>query len=315
MISFKEGFFYRTLEFSKKVLEFLGVSIKNKKKDNENKLINFVKQQRFGEVAKLIQEGVNLNIKDDNGETLLMIATDRNNSDIVDLLLNANNGADTEIKDKNGETVLVRAIRNGYVDIVDLLINHKANKNVKNKDNKTVPEMVFEYKNKNISEMDKKYSEILKEIQNKGKDSILALTEMREEKRKYEYELKKLDKLIRKIEEGNLNDENISIENLDDLKSSAERYKEICDVLGNRVKYEEVLSKLKNIEIYEEIEKTLRGVYLYEREDYKNVDVKGKFSVSEEKTNVDIEKEKTIAEKVLPEYDYDNVNNNGIEKK
>jgi ankyrin repeat protein len=52
-----------------------------------------------------------------------MKAVVNDHKDIVELLLN--NGADVNIKDNGGNTVLMRVAFIGYIDIIKLLLKHK----------------------------------------------------------------------------------------------------------------------------------------------------------------------------------------------
>ncbi|MCK9544053.1 MAG: ankyrin repeat domain-containing protein, partial [Novosphingobium sp.] len=53
------------------------------------------------------------------GKTALIMATENNHKDIVELLLN--NNADLDIPDNNGNTALKIAEENQYTDIKDML--------------------------------------------------------------------------------------------------------------------------------------------------------------------------------------------------
>jgi ankyrin repeat protein len=72
--------------------------------------------------SELIEKGVDVNLKDDEGETPLIITAMSNNDsyDIADLLIQA--GADIDIVSDEGYTALICACENKHEDIAELLI-------------------------------------------------------------------------------------------------------------------------------------------------------------------------------------------------
>ncbi len=78
-----------------------------------------VNEGNVADVKKFIAEGQNVNEKDDQGNTLLMIASDKGYTDIARLLVAAK--ADKNIKNKNQLTALMIASNKGNTSIADLL--------------------------------------------------------------------------------------------------------------------------------------------------------------------------------------------------
>ena len=72
----------------------------------------------------LLQENVNLETKNDNGETVLILAARRGRADHLKILLE--HKADTKATDKNSNTALIRAAMNGQTACLKLLLEHKA---------------------------------------------------------------------------------------------------------------------------------------------------------------------------------------------
>ncbi|MDA1535777.1 MULTISPECIES: ankyrin repeat domain-containing protein [unclassified Bacillus cereus group] len=118
------------------------VHVKNEKKkekhkeqeeSKEEKSINLMDKQlllsaTLGDTEtamKLIQDGANINVEGDNGETPVLAATYQNHVETVKALIGA--GANIEIKDEKHSNPLLYASREGYTDIVKVLINAGVN--------------------------------------------------------------------------------------------------------------------------------------------------------------------------------------------
>jgi ankyrin repeat protein len=83
----------------------------------------------------LIDAGANLDIRDNTGKTALMLAAEKGEFDVVDALIVA--GANLNIRDNAGKTALMLAAAKGLVDLVRILIVAKANLNIRDNDGKT----------------------------------------------------------------------------------------------------------------------------------------------------------------------------------
>ena len=85
---------------------------------------------------------VNINIKNTNKETPLIIAAKRNNIEFIEILLNNKNTL-PNLQDINGDTALHIAIRNYYYDIAKLiLLDWRTDVNVYNKNLETIVHLV-----------------------------------------------------------------------------------------------------------------------------------------------------------------------------
>ncbi len=85
---------------------------------------------RLGDLAKVkafLEQGIDVNAKDENGRTALHIAAQNKHQDIVELLLS--NGADVHAKEKNGYTPLFYGIFSNDANMVDLLVSKGADVN------------------------------------------------------------------------------------------------------------------------------------------------------------------------------------------
>lgn len=68
----------------------------------------------------LINNGININIKDDKGCTPLILATLEKQAEVTRLLIDA--AANVNNKDDEGETALMRTVFNGLTDVVKWLL-------------------------------------------------------------------------------------------------------------------------------------------------------------------------------------------------
>lgn len=82
-----------------------------------------------GVVQSLITKGVDLNAKDKNGYTALIMASFNGHKNVVMALIAA--GVDVNVHDKKGCTALMAASQEGHTLIVDALIINNVNVNVK----------------------------------------------------------------------------------------------------------------------------------------------------------------------------------------
>lgn len=90
-------------------------------------------------IRLLLENGANINVKDSNGETPLMISTKYKDSDIMKLFVQK--GADVNVKDSNGETAIIKAVKNANnytVAMSSILIENGANLKIKDNSGKTV---------------------------------------------------------------------------------------------------------------------------------------------------------------------------------
>ena len=95
-------------------------------------LFDAVLRGRVDVVSLLLERGVDMEAKDSNGCTPLLIAVSRGCRDVASLLLER--GANKEAKNKGGCTPLHLAASSNHKDVVSLLLERGANKEAKNKD-------------------------------------------------------------------------------------------------------------------------------------------------------------------------------------
>ncbi|WP_054849042.1 ankyrin repeat domain-containing protein [Vulcanisaeta sp. JCM 14467] len=116
----------------------------------DQQLLDAVKNGDLSKVIDLIKAGANVNVKDPTyGMTPLHYAVLGNRLDIVKYLIE--NGADINARDNTGKTPLHFAAKNGYLDIVKYLIENKADINVKDNIGKTPLDYAEENGHKNVA--------------------------------------------------------------------------------------------------------------------------------------------------------------------
>nr|QBK87199.1 MAG: ankyrin repeat protein [Marseillevirus LCMAC201] len=95
-------------------------------------LIAAVKSNNLELVKELVSlENINLDLQDKGGNTALMWAVDRENYDIVKLLVD--NNANLDLQNKNEDTALMMAVFINNFDIVKLLVDNNANLDIQKK--------------------------------------------------------------------------------------------------------------------------------------------------------------------------------------
>gem|GEM_PF-888537 len=87
----------------------------------EQELLTACQENNIGKVKKLLSEGVNPNAQDpQSGATALMLASEKGNKDIVELLLDRK--ALINLKSINGRTALYGAVMSGNIEVAKVLV-------------------------------------------------------------------------------------------------------------------------------------------------------------------------------------------------
>ena len=102
----------------------------------------------------LLRRGAQVNVKNMEGNTPLIIASGRRDLSVISALLD--NGADVNAQNKNGWSSLMEAAKEGHLPIVKLLTEHGANPSQVNKDGKTAAELANNHKRIQVYEYLKK---------------------------------------------------------------------------------------------------------------------------------------------------------------
>ena len=92
--------------------------------ESKKDFFSYVKDGNRKIIKEMINNGTDINLKDKDGWTALMIATDNNDSKTVDLLVEL--GSDINLQNDDGQTALMLATFSGYEEIGKYLILHGA---------------------------------------------------------------------------------------------------------------------------------------------------------------------------------------------
>ncbi|MDD3895285.1 MAG: ankyrin repeat domain-containing protein [Syntrophomonadaceae bacterium] len=106
------------------------------------KLFNTVYENNIDQVKEAISLGADVNLKNNEWDTVLMYTAYWGRTDIARLLIE--HGTDINAVNKYGTTALIRACRHGHTDIVQLLIEHGADVNIKNDEGQTAMDILEE---------------------------------------------------------------------------------------------------------------------------------------------------------------------------
>src|SRR3974377_1945894 len=90
----------------------------------DQQLLRAIQREDKEEVLTILQHGADINVRDTQGRTPVMISTYQHNTDMVKLLLEA--GADVNIRDNNKANPLLHSAAMGWLDILQLAINAHA---------------------------------------------------------------------------------------------------------------------------------------------------------------------------------------------
>lgn len=103
----------------KRLLVQEGAQVNAKNKDGDTALILAVRRGYRGTVQELLAKGAEVNVKNKDGHTALMFAAWRGDQGIVQDLLAK--GAEVNVKGKSGATALKLASLAGHREVADLL--------------------------------------------------------------------------------------------------------------------------------------------------------------------------------------------------
>ncbi len=117
------------------------IDIKIEDTINNKKLFSAIDSANTKRVAKLIKSGIDINSKNEDGETPLMYAIDRHGGSVIPhfdefkLLFEA--GADRSIINEKGENAFIIAVKSGKKDIIKVFLDNGEDVNFQTADGNT----------------------------------------------------------------------------------------------------------------------------------------------------------------------------------
>ena len=101
-------------------------------------LLRAATYNRRSEIETLLAQGADVNSRNSNGETALLLTTQYGYSEVAEIITKlVSKGADVDATDVNGVTALMAATGRNTREAVKSLLSHKANANLRNKQGKT----------------------------------------------------------------------------------------------------------------------------------------------------------------------------------
>lgn len=114
-----------------------GVDVNTKGDDGETALMWAAGWEQVETVRVLLEKGADVNIKDKHGVTALMLATNSTPTSVAIAQALLDKGAEVNSVTNYGDTALIIAVSANSVDVVRLLLTHGADVNAKTTDGKT----------------------------------------------------------------------------------------------------------------------------------------------------------------------------------
>lgn len=113
--------------------------------DSEKLIEDFIREANIEKLKELLGnvDQSELNTLDDNGLGLIHWASDRGNAEVLELIINTK-GIDIDLKDSEGQTAIFYASSCGHKDCVILLLDHNANKGILDNEGMSCADVAFD---------------------------------------------------------------------------------------------------------------------------------------------------------------------------
>jgi ankyrin repeat protein len=147
------------------------INVSNKESE-AYKFFEAIIDNEIDQIEKMLNEGTDINIKDDVGGTAIFYATYFANIELIEFLMNK--GANINLSDKAGNTPFIHAAIQGDLELVKFLHSKEANINHINNFNENALFLAIENKNSNLSNFLIDLGLKL-DLINKNRDSLLII--------------------------------------------------------------------------------------------------------------------------------------------
>ncbi len=127
-------------------------------------------------VKSSIEKGVDINSQDTDGNTVLHIAFDYGQEDLIEYLIK--NGINVNIQNKNGSTPLHCAVsycNEGYISIIRELIENGANPDIQNLNGETVLHIIITHTASQFMYLPKNFFDAIRNVDIKDKKGLTPL--------------------------------------------------------------------------------------------------------------------------------------------
>lgn len=113
-----------------------GVDISSRDENGRTMLFDLARKKRIESIRLLVKNGININLEDKYGKTVLSEAVHKNDGVLIRFLLDA--GADVNYINSSGRTILQDVALEGNHKVFKILLSHNPDLNIKDKYGRTV---------------------------------------------------------------------------------------------------------------------------------------------------------------------------------
>jgi len=131
-------------------------------KEKDKFLLDAVKNNDYDKVEYALRNGADVNVRDEDGQTSLILASAAGHTDVVQLLLV--NGANVNEKDNDGWTAIQEASSEGHTEIVKMLLARWADVKTRTNDDVTTLHIARDNGHTEIVRLIKERIQLLKKV-------------------------------------------------------------------------------------------------------------------------------------------------------
>uniref|UniRef100_A0A7S2U3G0 Uncharacterized protein n=1 Tax=Lotharella oceanica TaxID=641309 RepID=A0A7S2U3G0_9EUKA len=137
------------------------------------RLLEAAERGNLAEVKHLLDDGANVEVRDDTGRSPLILAAGASHVDVVEYLV-GHSKADLEAKQQDGRTALMLAVLSGNLEVVRYLIEHKANVEAADDDGLTALMLAAHWRHRDIVKHLVEHAKANVEVEDKNGNTALC---------------------------------------------------------------------------------------------------------------------------------------------